>query len=547
MADTYASASATGGGAGTKADPFTIVEQSQDTTVLGADDTGWIEKGSYVLTAPLLYALLSRSYAGYDTVEGDLDNVWDEGNKPVLSKTGSVANLIGDNNKRNIFRNLVGDGADAVNFNMDALSSVHNMVSKNAGTDGFGGASASFCIARDCGAEGFGAANASYCLAEGNTSHGFENNVGSYDGCVAYNNGGDGIRGKFVVGCTTISNTGDGINSSSAVSDYFANNIMANNGGYGFRGSSTYRGVIVRNCNFYNNTLGANLYGDIINANTDNPQITDPANGDFSIGNADIYGIGAYMGSLDGTGTLDLGAIQKSAGTGGGDAPTFAGIDSLTDNGDGSVTAAWLAATGDKTGYNVYVKLDNDTNLFTDTNFKCTVDDTDTSIKFCTLADNSTALQAGDDVYVGIRAQNNGTEDTNTASENVTVTTGVAPTFAGITGLENVGFGALLVSWSAGSGTIGTYNIYARSGSAPTMADDTYLVAKVKNTATSVKIAHFTDGTRFTDSDNIYVGVQAENSGSLDGNSVTLNEYPQGSGSVGVKIYDGIAVGLTGK
>lgn len=128
------------------------------------------------------------------------------------------------------------------------------------------------------------------------------------------------------------------------------------------------------------------------------------------------------------------------------------------------------------------------------------------------------------------------------AEQTVSVAGEVAPTFAGITGLENIGFGGLLVSWSAATGNKTNYNVYVKIGSAPTFSEKPI---KVDTTYTSFKITHLADGTRIQDTDNVYVSVRAENTPTLiDTNTAVLNLYPVGSGSTGVIVGDTVAIAL---
>ena len=227
--------------------------------------------------------------------------------------------------------------------------------------------------------------------------------------------------------------------------------------------------------------------------------------------------------------------------------PTFSGISSLTDLASLTVgiLASWSAATGTKTEYQIFIKKDNNTNLFTSTYLKCYALDTSTSMELYTYADNTTNIANGDTVFVGVRACNTLSYcDTNTTSISAMATLGSAPTFSGITGLENVGFGALLVSWGTATGTTTNYNIYAKVGSAPTFTEKPI---KVDTSYLSFKLTHLSDGTRLTDSDNVYVSVRAENTPTLiDTNIAVLNEYVQGSGSVGVIVGDTVALSLKG-
>ena len=150
----------------------------------------------------------------------------------------------------------------------------------------------------------------------------------------------------------------------------------------------------------------------------------------------------------------------------------------------------------------------------------------------CTVTSESTtsieftvpAVSAGDyDVYIE-----------NSDGLNIVVPNGfeyssaTAPVFAGITNFEILSNNKFFVEWSAGTGTITSYDIYIRNATNP--FSSTYLVMKVKPTVTKTivhlqgdAITFLQGGTKY------YCGVRADNCGTDDGNTVELSNRCSGA------------------
>jgi len=99
------------------------------------------------------------------------------------------------------------------------------------------------------------------------------------------------------------------------------------------------------------------------------------------------------------------------------------------------------------------------------------------------------------------------------------------PVFAGIEQLEIVGGGCLKATWEISSNTT-NYNIYVRPDGNDVFQNE-FLLASLKNTATSIKFRTLADGITLLNAINMtYVGVKAENSIGEDINTEVLRIRP---------------------
>lgn len=138
----------------------------------------------------------------------------------------------------------------------------------------------------------------------------------STDGVVVYNDGGR------IVNCTIYNCSGNGIDVTDRKQIIVSNTIISNCGvGINMAAASTYKETnLFTGNNFYNNTMDisdddgvteTNTYKKGINYSLD-PQFTDAANGDFSIG-TNLKGLG-FPGTypdINTTGYMDIGAVQR--------------------------------------------------------------------------------------------------------------------------------------------------------------------------------------------------------------------------------------------
>jgi hypothetical protein len=98
--------------------------------------------------------------------------------------------------------------------------------------------------------------------------------------------------------------------------------------------------------------------------------------------------------------------------------PVFSGLVQLESTGSGTLRATWATASGTWTGYNVYVRQGASPN-FSATYFKCKVDSATTEFIWRMDYDNTTFIDGTQAVYVGVRAENSGTEDANAVELNI--------------------------------------------------------------------------------------------------------------------------------
>jgi hypothetical protein len=322
---------------------------------LASGNTIWIKAGTYTVTSAstnISSGCFSKTtqdlYAeGYQTTRGDL------GTRPLIkadgvitaftlwamgSNDGYVNNINFDGNSRTTSNGATSSGAAMVNCNF-----------LNCTNTGFSGGTRSWiynCYATGCGTQAAISSNGVVvnCVATGNTSTGFTSpgtlsNV-VFLNCLSYNNTGASSDGfAFVSGesnacinCTSYGNGRDGFRNLSTGALYL-NCIAEGNTGTGFNTSGTPAGNRYLNCATYNNAAGFSLGAGVGNVNIGNITgsasfFTNAAGADFSLNNT--AGGGALLlgtglpGALPvgGTGYMDIGALQSSAGVAGGGGAT---------------------------------------------------------------------------------------------------------------------------------------------------------------------------------------------------------------------------------
>ena len=143
--------------------------------------------------------------------------------------------------------------------------------------------------------------------------------------------------------------------------------------------------------------------------------VNDTANLDYTRTGTNLDDLGwSEVGMISGADyNIDIGIDQGTVATPA--TPTFAGIVDLVAVG-GRLRATWSAGGGTITGYRVFIRNGSSTNLFTSTYFMAEVDNGVTEYIFTTEADGATLLQSTSTYYVGVRADNDGSEDSNTVS-----------------------------------------------------------------------------------------------------------------------------------
>jgi hypothetical protein len=103
--------------------------------------------------------------------------------------------------------------------------------------------------------------------------------------------------------------------------------------------------------------------------------------------------------------------------------PTFGGVTQVERVGGGMLKVSWTAGTGTITGYKIFVKPSDATNLFTSTYLSKIVPSGVTSTIVNIGADNTTWFDGSVPIYVGVRAYNDsgtGVEDAGTTSYFIT-------------------------------------------------------------------------------------------------------------------------------
>lgn len=313
--------------------------------------------GGY-LTPPAGSAGAPTVVEGYNSTPGDLDDVNDWSNSPVLRATGTINWLINIPNNYVFTRNISINGNALATYGLNAGGTnlvLANLKSAGAGNTGFnvasGGAAISFfrCLASGT-VTGFGlngyVVDLADCIATGNTAAGFNasnNYVVTFSRCIAHANAGGSTDGFTLTGnvwgsrlsaCVSYNNGRDGVrfaDAGSAAAASVLNCILAQNGGYGLNSAVTNWSAgpcptFDRN-GFYSNTSGARnqLPAGTNDVTCSGNPFTNAAAGDFSL-NA-TAGAGAalraagFPGVMPGgltTGYADIGAAQHQDAGGGG-------------------------------------------------------------------------------------------------------------------------------------------------------------------------------------------------------------------------------------
>ncbi len=427
MANYYVSSLASGGGVGSEGDPFTIVEGFAKADYTNNDKV-WIKAGTYATTTDLDVSHQRVFFMGYSSSIGDLDDETDYTQFPLIQPANGagVVDAISDNgNYATYFANLRVDGTYVSGscFRCSQQSRVVNCRSENSGGN-YGFHLNNGCMivgsSSDSDPVGYYLGIAYGCSVDGSTSYGFQQ-LQACISCTGYNTGADCFWNvNMTVGCSVSGATGSAFETCSAI-----NCIAENSTGNNYDGSD--KSLIAYNCNSFNGGSADNSSIYFVNKNTDDPALTDPSTGDFSLGNSNLFGLGAYVGSLNGTGVLDLGAIQKSGGAGASPTtPTFDGITGLERIAQGQLKASWSAGAN-VTGYKIFVRKGSAPTFTDDTYLWGIVDDGSTSVIISTEEDNDTLLYGDSAIYVGVRGFNVGTsaEDAGTTTANLTPTGGL--------------------------------------------------------------------------------------------------------------------------
>lgn len=232
----YVDPAASGGNTGADwTNAWTSLQSGADAATAG--DTVYC-RGTQTLTAAMDHDINSGSDAsGYIKFIGCAANGDIDGTKFVLDANSAAANCILMAAKEYIWwenielKNATGAGWDATNAYFKNLVFM-NCLSHNNGGDGWdtyysniGSIIFLRCQAYSNGGDGFGRMYQPinvyiFCTSRNNTGSGFDTTVGAtnlesiFYGCVAYNNGANGIKvgGGFIFNCVSDENDDDGIN-----------------------------------------------------------------------------------------------------------------------------------------------------------------------------------------------------------------------------------------------------------------------------------------------------------------------------------------------
>ena len=428
MANWYVSNLASGG-AGSEGDPWdfiTMVSKLNDVTI-GAGDNIYVKAdGTYTWsTTPIITS--AGSLGAHKRLIGYTNTILD-GGQVTLQLTASDTHVLSANVNYYNFENFIFDGnSNATTACLFPKASIiKNCIFKNSLGAGAYGTSCSFydCVSYNNATYGYyNIYTMSFCLA-------YNNNIGmyravNYINCVSANNTTTNFEtwsGTHMINCISYGGTGNGI----VVNRYgytIINCEIVNApagkqgilfGGYAYDGVCDY-------CNFSGNDSDTDVETALTNKKTLTPTYTDAGNYDFTrtTNTLDDQGkstIGSTLYSYDYH--ISIGVDQRELIF---SAPIFPGIIQLEAVGGGCLRATWAPATNHTGGYNIYVKASNDTNLFTLANLKIWVDNGSTEVIFRTDSDNASFLTNTQDYYVGVRAENGGTEETNVISLNISI------------------------------------------------------------------------------------------------------------------------------
>ena len=428
MANWYTSSSASGG-AGSVGDPWdfsTMISKINDVTV-GAGDNVYIKADGTYTNASTHTITSAGSLGAHKRLIGYTSNITD-GGQATLQLTGSDTHVLSANVNYFSFENLIFDGnsnATTASF-LPKQSTVKNCIFKNSLGAGTFGTSCMFydCVSYDNTTYGFYLPyTMSFCLAYNNT-YGFYRPTSASD-CVSAGNSIANFEtwsGTQLINCISYGGTGNGINVNRygyCIINCEIVNAPAGKQGiqfntYAYDGACDY-------CNFSGNDSDTDVEGALTNKKTFTPTHTNAGSYDFThttnvLDDQGKSTIGSTLYSYDYN--ISIGPDQRPLIF---SAPTFGGITQLEAVGGGCLRATWSAATSHTGGYNVYVKPTNATSLFTATYLKAWVDNGSTEIIFRTDSDNASFLTNTQDYYVGVRAENGGTEETNTTSLNISI------------------------------------------------------------------------------------------------------------------------------
>jgi len=314
----------------------------------------FVKSGTYGITATIYWyngnqpsaTQMPTRLIGYTTTRGD-------GGRPTIQiSSGSNVRCLSSSGPGVWFENFILDGNNQTGswglFSNGGFGRYRNVWVKNCTTYGIG-ANGEADRAIDCEVSGCGAASAVVlgqtarairCYAHDNTGNGFSLDRAHAIYCIADTNTG-ASHGFYIDGrstlrsCVAYGNGGDGVRIGAYEPQFVMENmILVNNGGYGFKSATAGTPALSHQDGnaFYNNTSGARLNMDdttgvngvtgVTYTRTDITLTGDPftnaAAGDFTLNNtagagAACRSVGrpASLPGVTGTGYPDLGVFQS--------------------------------------------------------------------------------------------------------------------------------------------------------------------------------------------------------------------------------------------
>lgn len=415
MANVYISQAGAGSGTGTSwANRAPQSSFSSLEATMGAGDTMYIAGETITLTATWTVTGAKKNFIGVNPSTGVED-----GSIAILDAVNTYANCISGNTYC-LYKNIQAIratswgaiiGHSSIGWNLKASNNGHGLYTNSNGHF-------VFCEVSNNTGTGFGSASMGsfrYCKAIGN-SRGFTGGISTAINCIAHANTLSGfIYFNVIEGCVVDGN-GVGIDNQDNFIAFISRNSITNNT-TGISTNTYATSLVYEDKNyFYNNTskfggTTSAIYsiGGSIDGASDpyNSRATDdfsPAiaaemvNTQFTIGIInEVDNISFYNAGLNPP-------VPTST------VPTFAGIITFEPLSNGKFLVEWAAATGSVTSYDIYVR--NAANPFTQK--KISVDPTLTSAIIGTLGTMDTFFVGGQTYYCGVRANNSGTQDTNT-------------------------------------------------------------------------------------------------------------------------------------
>lgn len=430
MADAYISVA--GAGAKTGVDAANAYDATQFQLMLdnlAAGDTGWVQDGVYTLAVSLDIDTNSGAVANLIRLTG-VNNAWaDDGTRPVIDGNGAAVNCFDIDNvnywyfKNFEFTSATGDNIDTANT-PDRLI-FQNCYSYSSGARGFDLSAARYATVVQCAAvnnnnEGFRLYSCKLfdCVAINNTTgiYGLSSQACDVANCIAHNNSSNGVAYCATVdGCTlddnvngVLENTTNPVNITRCRITHNTNGIRATT-----IPVSYYKNLFFNNGTKINTTTEAVDMGGNIDAAADG--YTNRAADDFTltIGGEGVS-VATPVGRSDEASNIAyyvMGIPPAYPALG---APSSTGISRFEPLTNGYYYLEWDAGTGTITGYKIFIRAGG-APTWAAGEIAFLAKPGTTSVVLHIEGDGD-FLAHGITYHCGVRADNAGTDDGNTAS-----------------------------------------------------------------------------------------------------------------------------------